>query len=156
MKKALSVILSVLVIFSVFSMATVAADDLVTVKFVVDTDGDGEYDVVVKELQTAPGVNFVDRIVKGGDMEVGVPTKPDKDGIRYTFRYWLDANGEKVFTANIPAAKEGETEVIYIADFAEEEIKENQSLWAFIESIFARINMIFEYFAKVFEGIFEF
>lgn len=152
MKKALSVILSVLMIFSMLGMFVSAADaNLVTVKFV--SDG-----VVIRQLEVARGVNFVDRIVAGGDSEVGIPTRPDKDGIRYTFRYWLDENGEKVFTGNVPAVPEDytATEIIYVADFASEEIRENQSFWAFIESIFARINMIFEYFEKVFEGVFDF
>ena len=152
MKKALSVILSVLMIFSMLGMFVSAADaNLVTVKFV--SDG-----VVIRQLEVARGVNFVDRIVAGGDSEVGIPTRPDKDGIRYTFRYWLDENGEKVFTGNVPAVPEDytATEIIYVADFASEEIRENQSFWAFIESIFARINMIFEYFEKVFVGVFDF
>ena len=161
MKKALSVILSVLVIFSMFGVAAAAADDdgLVTVKFVIREEG--KEDVVLRQLQVAPGLNFVDRIVAGGDAEVGVPTKESTDTTEYIFKGWLDKNNERVFTANIPAVSQadydkGVREVVYVADFAEQDIKENQSFWAFVQSIFERINMIFEYFAKVFEGVLAF
>ena len=37
-----------------------------------------------------------------------------------------------------------------------ETIKESQTFWSFVQSVFARINAIFEYFAEVFKGIFNF
>ncbi len=156
MKKALSVILSVLVIFSMLGMAAAAADEnLVTIKFVIREEG--KEDIVLRELKAAPGVNFVDRIVAGGDMEIGVPHKASTETTEYIFKHWVNAEtGEITYTGNVPAAKEGQTEITYVAVFAEEEIKENQTLWAFIQSLFERINMIFEYFAKVFEGVFDF
>ena len=157
MKKALSVILSVLMIFSVFGMFAAAEGDLVTIKFVVETDGD---DIVIRELQAAPGVNFVDRIVDGGDIAIGIPVKESTETTKYTFQHWVNTTtGEITHTGNVPAVSqkeydEGVREIVYLAVFAEEEIKENQTFWAFIQSIFERINKIFEYFERVFEGIF--
>ena len=128
-----------------------AADtDLVTVKFVVDTDDDGEYDVIVKKLDVKPGVSLVPLLTDLQD-----PVKDPVDGVEYIFKCWEnDKSGHQTSTSNIPPA--GEEDVVYRAVFVEQEVKENQSFWKFIESIFARINMIFEYFAKVFEGVFEF
>lgn len=149
MKKALSVILSVLVIFSMLGMAVSAADDgLVNIQFVIREEG--KEDVVLKELNVAPGINIVSQLA---DLED--PVKEPADGVEYIFKCWENAaNGHQTSTSNIPPA--GETDVVYVAVFAEQEIRENQSFWAFIESIFERINMIFEYFAKVFEGVLEF
>ncbi len=147
MKKALSIILSVLVIFSMFSMVAAAADeDLVTVKFMVEGK-------VYKEIRVVPGQNFVHRIVEGGDAELGIPTKAPTETTEYIFKFWKnEANGHETSAANVPVATE---DTVYVAVFAEQEIVENQSLWAFVRTIFERINMIFEYFARVFEGIFE-
>ncbi len=164
MKKALSIILSVLVIFSMFSMAVSAADSdvpgekegIVTVKFVVDG-------VLYKEIKVMPGVTFNHYLIEGGVAELGTPTKASTETTRYIFKCWKnEADGTEGQAGNIPAvpvAKEGEaqiTEVTYTAVFVEEDIVENQTFWAFIQTIFERINMIFEYFAKVFEGVFEF
>ncbi len=169
MKKALSIILSVLVVFSMLGMCAAAeeetgneaATDLVTVTFIVDGK-------VYGVVNTKPGLIFVDRVSKGGDAELGVPAKAPADGKEFIFKHWevaknvtVDENGNytyeptgiTTFTANIPAAEE---DVYYFAVFAEEDVVENQSFWAFVKSIFERINMIFEYFAKVFEGVIDF
>lgn len=144
MKKALSVILSVLVIFSMLGMAVSAAEDLVKIEFVIDG-------VVVETFEVAPGVDYRDLM----DEELKVPTKEPADGKEYIFKHWLnEASGNTTSTSGLPVA--GTEDIVYVAVFAEQEIKENQSFWAFIQSIFERINMIFEYFAKVFEGVFEF
>ncbi len=147
MKKALSIILSVLVIFSVFSMAVSAADsEIVTVKFMVD-------DVVYYEIEVEAGKNFVHRLQQG-ETKLEAPTKESTEATEYIFEHWVnEATGETTLTANVPAAYE---DTVYVAVFAEKDIIETQSLWAFIRSIFERINMIFEYFAKVFEGVFDF
>ncbi len=161
MKKALSIVLSMLVILSMFGMVAAAADyapGIVTVKFM-----NGE--AVHKELKVMPGKSFVDRLQEGEEA-LGVPVKTDPEGkIRYTFECWENLEtGERRVTAGIPAVPEEFNEdgtpvenrvVTYVAVFAEEDISENQTFWAFVQTIFERINKIFEYFAKVFEGIFE-
>ncbi len=144
MKKALSVILSVLVIFSMLGMAVSAADEeLTNIKFVVDG-------TVVEELNVAPGVNILPLLNNLVD-----PVKAPADGKEYIFKCWRNqASGHETSKSNLPAA--GTEDIVYEAVFVEQEIRENQTFWNFIESIFARINMIFEYFAKVFEGVFDF
>ncbi|MBE6775940.1 MAG: hypothetical protein E7543_07115 [Ruminococcaceae bacterium] len=152
MKKALSVLLSVLVIFSMLGMAVSAADeDLIKIEFVID-------DEVVQTLNVAPGVDYRELI----NEKYKVPTKEPADGKEYIFKYWVnDASKNTSSTSQLPIISaddyaSGITSIRYVADFAEQDIKENQSFWAFVESIFERINMIFEYFAKVFEGVFDF
>lgn len=162
MKKALSVVLSLLMILSMFGMLAAAEDNykdgIVTVQFRVDGN-------VYREIKVMPGVSFVDRLLEGQEA-LGVPEKTDPEGkIKYTFECWENADThEKRTTGGIPAVdKQFDADgnpvngrvVVYDAVFATEDVTENQSFWAFVQTIFARINMIFEYLAKVFEGIFE-
>lgn len=157
MKKALSVLLSVLVLFSMVGiMATAEGEsERVTVYFYVDG-------VEYYKIEALSGVNFVDRL-QNGEQKLEEPAKAPTETTEYTFKYWEKCNinengeliptGEITYTGNVPPAYE---DTYYVAVFAEEEIKENQSLWAFIRTIFERINMIFEYFAEVFRGVIDF
>ena len=152
MKKTLSLILAVLLLFSVGAMS-VSAANLVTVNFVVD-------DVIVYTIETLPEEIFVDRLQQG-EQALKTPVKAPDETYEYTFKYWeCKELGVTATTGNIPAVgdpAEGHPSVItYEAVFAKEEIRQTQSFFKFLETIFARINMIFEYFAKVFEGVFDF
>lgn len=161
MKKALSVLLAVLVLFSMAGvMATAEGETTETVRVVFYVD-DAEY----YALNVLPGVNFVDRL-QTGDNVLTAPTKASTETTEYIFNGWelyqQNENGEWVATGvvdypgTIPPVGEDVTEVRYVATFIEEDIKENQTLWAFIATIFERINMIFEYFAEVFRGVIDF
>lgn len=140
MKKALSIVLSLLVIFSMFSCVAFAADATVTVQFV--SDG--------KVLKTD--------ILHGGDAIIA-PENPAKAATKtteYTFIGWTeDENGEgKVYQASnfglVPSDLADGTVITYYAQYAEGEVVVRQTFWNFIESIFERINLLFEYFAAVF------
>lgn len=148
MKKALALILSMLVIFSMFGMVAAAEDEqtgLVSVTFMVD--GEEYY-----YIECLPGANIVDRL-QNGENKLETPVKDLNDGKVYTFKHWENAaNGDIRFTGNIPPVTEN---TVYNAVFNVEEKVENQSFWAFVTTIFERINMIFEYIAKVFEGVFD-
>ncbi|MBR6568039.1 MAG: hypothetical protein IKK60_05245 [Clostridia bacterium] len=149
MKKALALILSMLVIFSMFGMVAAAEGEeteLVSVTFMVD----GE---VYYYIECLPGANIVERLQQG-DNKLETPEKDLGDGYVYTFKHWENAaNGDIRFTGNIPPVNE---DTVYNAVFNVEEKVDTQSFWAFVTTIFERINMIFEYFAKVFEGVFDF
>ncbi len=149
MKKALSVLLSLLVIFSMFGMVAAAEGEqteLVSITFYVD--GHEYY-----YIEALPGANIIERL-QTGENKLVTPVKDLGDGNVYTFKYWVNrANGDIRYTGNIPPATE---DTVYDAEFHVEEKVENQSFWAFVQSIFERINLLFEYFAKVFEGIIDF
>lgn len=149
MKKALALILSMLVIFSMFGMVAAAEGEetkLVSVTFMVD----GE---VYYYIECLPGANIVERLQQG-DNKLETPEKDLGDGYVYTFKHWENAdNGDIRFAGNIPPVNE---DTVYNAVFNVEEKVDAQSFWAFVTTIFERINMIFEYLAKVFEGVFDF
>ncbi len=134
MKKTLALILAMLVAFSMFSVAAVAADDLVTVKFV---DGDK----VLRSSQVAKGSIITSYVPEN-------PVKEDTDTTKYTFAGWESSFDGEVYAPNtIPAA---DYDVTYTAKYVEEEIKAGQTLLQFFASIFERINLIFQYFATIF------
>ena len=167
MKKALSVVLSLLVILSAFGMFAAAEeaatepaykDGIVTIQFKVDGN-------LYHQIKVMPETPFTDRLQSGSEA-MAIPTKTDPEGkIKYTFECWEnEATGEQRVTSGlpeVPAELDAEGNpvngrvVVYNAVFAEEGIMETQTFWAFVQTIFARINMIFEYFAKIFEGVFD-
>lgn len=141
MKKALSLLLSVLVIFSCMSVAVFAEDETpapsvyYTIKF-VDWDG--------KKIGE-------DVIARKGDV-VPAPANPtrtsDNKKVEYIFKGWSSDGGKTIYHAGtIPVATE---DVTYTAIYAENNKSDNLTFWELVRSIFARINQIFEYFAKIF------
>lgn len=146
MKKALSLILAILVAFSMFAVVAAAegetADDLsntVKVTFVISED---------------PLVEEVVYLKRGEPLTQYTPENPVKqntDTTRYTFKGWRsEADGQIYYKSTIPTPDESTYQITYTAVFSEEDISGRQSFWNLIESIFERINKIFEYFAIVF------
>ena len=137
MKKTLALILAMLVAFSMFSVAAVATDNLVSVQF-VDYDG--------KEIQSSS-------VTIGESISAYAPNDPvreNTDKAEYTFAGWKSNNPEdtKVYSKyQLPAATEN---VIYTATYSEEKVTSGQNLLQFFRSIFERINLIFQYFATIF------
>ena len=140
MKKALSLLLSVLMIFSCMSVAVFAEDGTLvpptsyTILF-VDWDG------TVLES----------KVVKAGDI-VTAPANPtrtsDNKKIEYIFKGWSSDDGKTIYHAGtIPIATE---DVTYTAIYAENNKSDIITFWELVRSIFARINQIFEYFNEIF------
>lgn len=143
MKKALAVLLSVLVIFSSFAVMAFAQEgetDLVTVNFVVDGK-------TIKTVQVVPGEILTPYVPENPALDATETTE-------YVFKGWADADGNIYQQSTFPTPDGSVAEITYTASFSEESVKENETLLSFIASIFERINMIFEYIAKVFEGLF--
>ncbi len=149
MKKALSVLLAVLVAFSMCSVFAFAADEQtpITVRFI----NDGK---PIKEVSVQNGAILTSSTPDN-------PTKESTETTKYVFAGWqaqdeagnvLDETLYQKSTIPSPYLAEGETTktICYVAIYTEKDITGNQSLLAFIQSIFARLNMIFEYFAKIF------
>lgn len=141
MKKTLALVLSLLVAFSMFSVVAAAATE-VTVKFVVD----GE---VVETLKVAPGTAIIPDLVP----EVVREYTAEKDGktFKYTFKGWKSSENQNIYYDKGIPTPTGDAEIIvYEAQYAEEDYSERQSFWNLVESIFERLNKIFEYFATIF------
>lgn len=141
MKKTLALVLSLLVAFSMFSVVAAAATE-VTVKFVVD----GE---VVETLKVAPGTAIIPDLVP----EVAREYTAEKDGktFKYTFKGWKSSENQNIYyDKGIPTPTGDVETIVYEAQYAEEDYSERQSFWNLVESIFERLNKIFEYFATIF------
>ena len=140
MKKALSLLLSVLMIFSCMTVAVFAENDAAdlpvtyTIQF-VDWDGTllQKEPVVAGKVVTAPAN----------------PTRVSDDkNIEYVFDGWTSDGGKTVFHAGtIPVATE---DVTYTAVYTEKKKSDNLTFWGLVKSIFERINKIFEYFYEIF------
>lgn len=143
MKKTLAMLLAVLVALSMFSVAAFAAEGDVTVQF--KNDG-----VVIDEVTLTAG--SIDAI---GPHIPENPVKASDGEYTYTFKGWqLEGDDSGALyqknTIKTPGAEYAGETIIYVAVFSAEEIVETQTFWNFIESIFERINLIFQYFAEIF------
>ncbi len=149
MKKALALLLALICAFSFCTVALAAEGDTEDVASVTVIFKDG--DTVVKEIVVAPGTILTPYAPVN-------PEKADTDTTRYTFKGWLREGGDGThyYQSTLPTPTEAEAgaTIVYAADYAEEDISENQTFLAFFASIFDRINKIFEYFVKIFEGVF--
>ena len=147
MKKALAILLSILAVFSMFGVVASAAGEESEANIVVMYCDDE--DKVIEVNYYAPGTILDNKKFPAN------PVKQDTETTRYTFKGWRCENDGKLYYKNTPYtitidAQEGET-IKFVAEFSEENIAERQTFWNLIESIFARFNLIFAYFAKIFE-----
>lgn len=146
MKKALSLFLAVLMIFSVCGATLAfAADGTYTVTFV-------DYDNSIVNTVTVADGNTTKAPENPSRENV---TAEDGTEYEYIFKGWakvVDGKADEsvlYHETTIPAVTE---DVTYIAVYSEQEVTPIITFWNLVESIFARLNMIFEYFAKVFFG----
>ncbi len=144
MKKVLSVLLSMLMIFSmvgVMAFAEGETESAATVH-VIFKDGDN----VLYDMMVAPGT------ILGSQIEN--PSKADTDTTRYIFKGWMkEGDAEDIYyqgTLPKPTAADEGTTITYIAVYSEEDLTQRMTFWNLIESIFERLNRIFEYFAEIF------
>lgn len=140
MKKTLALILAVLVAFSMFTVATFATEGTESEKttFTVTFINNGaEY----AKVEVAPGVHMTSYVPAD-------PTRAAEDGKEYIFKGWSVPGSDELYYRNtIPTPT---ADITYVAVYSEKDTTENQTFWEFIESIFARINLLFQYFAAIF------
>ena len=152
MKKALALLLSIIAVFSMFGVVACAEEkvdpsNLVAVMFCVKEENGNE-----KVLEIG--------YYKAGEIleEDKFPAHPVKESTattEYIFKGWRCSLDGELYYMNGPyaiseTAKNGDS-IRFVAEYSEKEITATQSFWNFVESVFARINMIFQYFAKIFE-----
>lgn len=142
MKKVLSVLLSMLMIFSmagVVAFAEDAAESDATVN-VIFYDEDGE--TVLYDLMVAPGTALGPQIEN--------PSKAETETTRYIFKGWKGEDGEVYYDSTLPKPTADDTKVTYTAVYSKEDLTQRQTFWNLIESIFERFNLLFQYFAEIF------
>ncbi len=173
MKKVLAVILSVLMLAS--CLAGVAYADIeapeertetinVTFYYYIDNkkwvyeNGDAKPEQKSLTIQLAPGEEYsVDdwKYVVLADMPkefthdypVEYSMTETKTYIFSHFTRSTDESGEKLYIANLNTLTE---DTVLYAQYKIEDTIEYTTFWEFVQSVFARINIIFEYFAEIF------
>ena len=149
MKKTLALLLAVLVALSMFSVAAFAEEataDKATVIF---------YDAPTKDGEAVGAEIYAVQIVPGeGQIRSHIPENPVKESdsqYDYTFKGWKDlATGTVYAPSNIPEPTEVGSTTEYVAVYTQSKVKSTQTFLNFIESIFERINLIFQYIAEIF------
>ncbi len=171
MKKTLALILSILVAFSMFTVAAFAEgetedtntelNNLVKVVFI-----DSDKETVISTVY----VSYGDALIPYAPEN---PVKEADENTKYTFEGWISnipvngaADNSVYYRNTLPtvpskdnldvATLTYENEayngcIVYTAEYMETPITNNQTFWKFVQSIFARINLIFEYFATIFD-----
>lgn len=165
MKKLLSIFLAALMLLSCFSVMAFAADDdvLVYVTYLVpDNNGDGE----PEEVSTEPKLVKKGEPIPAAEMEGWLLDMPRE----FTYDYNTDEGGfERTETRTYTFkgfTKEGvegsdlyyfgstgkiDEATHFVAQYKIEDTIDNVTFWELVQSIFARINKIFEYFSAIFK-----
>ena len=150
MKKALAVLLSVLVMFSMLGVVAFAqeeapegADKLIFVKF-CNENGD-----VIRLANYSAGA------ILGEDDIPDNPTKAPTETEEYIFKGWRCSADGNLYHKGTPYAMSSKGQpgdfFTFTAEFSVKVVGNIITVWNLIESIFERINLIFQYFAKIFE-----
>lgn len=142
MKKALSLLLAVLMIFTV-SSATLASAADVTIIFYDHNNA------LIEKIEVEKGTAIVP------------PAYPDRaavvheDGSKteYTFAGWAKYDGTNIDTSKYYYSQDlkvAEESAQYIAVYSEKTTDAPMTFWNLIEMIFSKFNAIFEYFYIIF------
>lgn len=140
MKKIIAVLLSVLMLFSAVSVVCFAEGETegpMTYYTITFVDYDGE-------------VLGTRKIVENGIIDAPEnPVRENTKEVEYTFKGWSSDGGVTTYAPKTLPLATGD--ITYTAIYAEEKIENTFTFWNLVQSIFARINMIFEYFFNIFE-----
>lgn len=157
MKKTLALVLTLLVAFSMFTVAASALTDTNpddNIRFVYQSETETE---IIKGIYVAP---VAENVVAYVELKY-VPEAPTSfvredaetgKNYEYTFKGWKSsADPDNLYyNSRIPVPTEGQKLVVYEAQYVVEEAEVTQNFWQFVKSIFERINILFEYFATIF------
>ena len=150
MKKVISVLLSMLMIFSMVGVMAFAEDAENSGNTVVDKatvtvifyDEDGV--TKLEEIRLEPNEELSTKIKN--------PEKADTETTRYIFKGWQAKDGTIYYQSTLPTPTEADenTTIEYVAVYSKEDLTQRQTFWNLIESIFERFNLLFQYFAEIF------
>ncbi|MGN1419251.1 MAG: InlB B-repeat-containing protein [Acutalibacteraceae bacterium] len=136
MKKALSLFLAVLMLFSISAVTFASAEGEEKFYSITFVDYDGTELAALTVAESG--------IVKAPEN----PTRASTETVNYVFKGWSSDGGQTIYHAStIPLAT---SDVTYTAIYGEQKVEKTTTFWNFIQSIFARINAVFEYFARIF------
>lgn len=142
MKKVISVLLAVLMIFSVFG-ATVAfaEDELKETYTIIFVDFDGT------ELAKFENVTKGDKVIAPA-----YPVRENTPDMKYVFKGWKKGDDETVLyhQNTIPEASGSEEVITYTAVYSEQPVEETLTFFGLIAYIFSQFNRIFETIASWF------
>lgn len=149
MKKALSVLLAVLMMFSLCSVA-----------FAKDSEDSASKQQVVLTFLNHDLTTYETKVAYANEKFTGPAVSPTRanetiDGKEYSFKFrgWAEYNngevGEKIY--NTQTFDYVSADTTYIAVYAKEEVEEIMTFWNLIQMIFSKFNMIFEYFFEIFK-----
>jgi hypothetical protein len=129
-----------------FSVAAFAEEPAVyTVKFYVEDKATGE-NYCIRTVYVADGAEMLAKDIPDEPL---TPMNPEEN-YKYEFLGWKSSvDGERYYKGTMNQYVT--SDIDFVAEFDEKEVKKTQSFWNFIESIFERINRIFQYFAKIFD-----
>lgn len=142
MKKALSVLLSMLMIFSMVGVMAFAEGEIESEATVHVVFYDEDEQTILHDLMVKPGQHLGPLVVN--------PEKAETETTRYIFKGWKGEDGEVYYDSTLPDPTGEDTEIIYVAEYSTEDLTQRQTFWNLIESIFERLNLIFQYFAEIF------
>jgi len=173
MKKVLSVFLAALMLFTCFGVMAYAEDGgeikepgIITFKYLVNTyDENGEpngveeiaptYQIENNSVLTSDQMNtFLRDMPKQVSYQYTVTEygSSRKETVTYTFDYFTIEGHDEGERYKFEGT--GETLIadgtVFVANYVKKDTGDNVTFWEFVQSIFARINLIFEYFAAIF------
>lgn len=173
MKKVLSVFLAALMLFSCFGVMTYAADGdeikepgEVTFRYLVNTyDENGEPNGV--EYYDQVQVIENNSVITSEQMNTWLLLMPKEASYQYTVEEYSTSRKETMSYTFMYFTVEGLEDgtrytfegtgadtiadgTVFVAQYEEKDTGDTTTFWEFVQSVFARINMIFEYFAAIF------
>ena len=169
MKKVLSVFLAALMLFSCFSVMAFAEETekktvTITFKYLVpNEDATGTEERVVeieKEIENDLGAvltseqmdYYLDAMPREFSYSYDADDFPTrKESRTYKFmRFASEADPSYKITFAGSGSQVFEKDIVFVAEYDIDDTGEYTTFWEFVQSIFARINVIFEYFSQIF------
>ena len=167
MKKVVSILLAALMLVSCFSMMAFAEDKSEVVETVYATviylvPGYGE----AVEEQAGPKIVEKGKPIPAAEMEAWLLDMPrefkynydiTEDGYTrtetrtYTFKGFSKKGDDSGILYHFGSTGDIDEDTVFIAEYKITDTVDNVTFWEFIRSIFARFNVIFEYFEAIFK-----
>lgn len=168
MKKVLSVFLAALMLVSCFGMMAFAEDYIKDPAIVTFKYYSGEFDKNGNPVLAEPEFLFENNsVITSDQMNTWLRDMPKQvvyeyeveeygskrtETVTYTFDYFTIEGHDEGERYKFEGT--GETTMadgtVFVANYTKKDTGDTVTFWEFVQSIFARINLIFEYFSEIF------